>query len=82
MYLEPCVAAGLTGFKRDFIDGPHMEVTERSSDTTAGKANIIGEDIAAYTFKDDTVELCTIKTHMTYAPSSKHRLMPPQWLGI
>ena len=81
-HLDSCVTAGLTGFKSDFIEGSHAEVTERSSDTTTGKAIIIGEGIAAHTFKDDTGELCTIKTHVTYAPSSKYRLMSPQWLGI
>ena len=82
LHLESCVTGGLTGFKRDFIEGSYAEVAERSSDTTAGKSIIIGEGIAAWTFKDDTGELCTLKTHVAHAPSSKYRLMSPQWLGI
>ena len=80
--LDSCVTTGLTGFKSDFIEGSYAEVTERSSDTTTGKVITIEEGIAAYTFKDDTGELCTIKTHISHAPSSKYRLMSPQWLGI
>ena len=73
--LYSCVAGGLTDFKRDFIKGSYAQVAERSSDITTGKATTIGEGIAVYTFKDDARELCTLKTHMAYAPSSKNNLM-------
>ena len=77
--LDSCVAYGLTGFKSDFIEGSYAEVAERSSGTTTGKDITIGEGIAAYTFKEDAGELCTLNIHMAYASSSEHRLMSPQW---
>ena len=82
LYVDSCVTGGLTGFKSDFIEGSYVEVAERSSDTTTGKAVTIGEGVAAYTLKDDDGELCTLKTKMAYAPSRKFRLMAPQWLGM
>ena len=82
LYIDSCVTGGLTGFKTDFVDGTYVEVEERSSDTTTGKTSIIGEGIAAYSIKDDNGDDYTIFTKMSYAPSSKYRLMAPQWLGM
>ena len=80
--LDSCVTSGLTGFKCDFVDGSHDTATERSSDVATGKSITIGEGIAAYTFKDDTGELCTLKPHVAYGSSIKCHPMPPQWLRI
>ena len=69
-------------FKDDFMQGSYYEIEVKSSDATTGKASIIGEDVAACTFKDDNGELFTLHTKMSYAPMSKHRLMAPQWIGM
>ena len=39
---DSCITSGLKGFKSDFIEGSYAEVTERSSDTNAGKSVMIG----------------------------------------
>lgn len=59
-----------------------MEISETSTDATAGKTTIIGEGIAAHRFIDDKGEPFTLCTKMSCAPQSKHRLISPQWIGI
>ena len=82
LHMDSCVAGGMKGVKSAFVEGHHAEVAERSSLATTGKDAMIGEYASACTFKDDTGKLCTLKSHMTHAPSSKHRPMSPQWLSI
>ena len=59
-----------------------MDIEERMSGITTGKYFIIGEGISAHTLKDDGGEHHTTHTKMAYAPSSKHHLIVPQWLGM
>ena len=80
--LDSCITGGIAGVNSDFIEGLHAEVLERSSYNITGKVIVIGEEFASWTLKDDNVELCTLKTHMAHVPSSKFRLMAPQWLRI
>ena len=82
LHLCSCVTGVTTGFKSDFIGGSCTKVPERSSGITIVKAIIIGECITSCTLKEDNGELCTLKTQMVHAPSSKFRLMRPQWLRI
>ena len=72
--VDPCVSGGLISFKSNFIEGSHTEAPERSSDNTTCKAIMIGESVAACTLNDNG-ELCTLKPHMAYAPSSKFCLI-------
>ena len=80
--LYSCVAGVLAGFNSDFIEVSHAGTNERSSYVTTIKSTMIGESIATCTLNDDTGDICTLKTHVTHAPSSKHCIMSPQWLGI
>ena len=74
--------SGLTDFKSDLVEGLFSEVSKRYLDATTGKSIIIGKGITAHILKYDNGELFTLKTKMPHSPSSKHRLMEPQCLGI
>ena len=82
LHVDSCVAGGLTRFRNDFIEDSHVNIPERSTDTTADKGKIIGEGIAAYNFNNNKGEPFTLHTKMAYAPQSKCRLISPQWIGI
>ena len=66
----------------DFIPGTCTKTEELSSQTTSGTTMIVGKGLAAYSLIDDKGNNYILKTKMSYAPSSKYRLMAPQWLGM
>ena len=82
IFIDSCVEGGLTGFRSDFIEGTFVEIEKQTSYITTGKSSIIDEGIMDHTLKDDNGEDHTLHTRMAYDPSSKYRLMAPQWLRI
>ena len=81
LYIDSCVTGGLTGFKSDFTPGTLREIEPAHAATTAGTTSLVAEGIATYEVLTDDRQLHTITTKMSYAPSSKYRLLSPQWLG-
>ena len=67
---------------RETSSKDHTKVSERCSDTTTCKDVVVVEGVVDHTFKYDNVEICTLKTKMVCALSSKFCLMAPHWLGI
>ena len=76
--IDYCVTWGLISFKINFIEGSYAEIPEKSTDTTTGKATIIGQGIAAYRFLDNNGQSFIMHTKIVYAPQSKYRLISLQ----
>ena len=77
-YINSYITSGLTGFKSDFIEESYEEVKERLSNTTTGKATIISEGIATYSFIDNMGETYILHTKIAYTPQCKYRLISLQ----
>ena len=76
--IASCATLRLAESKSEFIKRSHAEVPKKYSDTVLGEFIAIGEDIVAWTLRDDNGNLCALKINIACTLSRWICIIDPQ----